>query len=332
LHVTESVSAAPAERAGGRSYKAVYLGFFGLLLFAGAAALVMYFKLLHYRRVAALHLPSDTTAAARIDVEKVVLFEPVRKHLLPLANTLRAGDPRLKTRLKRLEQHTRIDFAVDLREIVVARGPAPGDWIIIFGGLFPTRNVIGGLRQVLAEEGLEARLSPSERILSLAGGLALGHAEDGCILIAASAPRLESALPQQNAFQRLGLLPDGPGAFAFSGDFLKSFPHGELAMTRAEINDIARATGQLRLGNPAEITAQVELRSKAEPADAERLVRAMMREFQVHGEYVRFLERDARIHSPAPGLVQMDTRWERADIDRSAESLARALRAWAEGP
>ena len=122
MHVTEPVPAAPAERAGGLSYKAVYLVFFGLLLSAGIAAAVMYFKLLHYQRVAALHLPPDTTAAARIDVENVALFEPVRKHLLPLANTLRAGDPRLKPRLKRLEQHTRIEFAVDLREIaVVAR-------------------------------------------------------------------------------------------------------------------------------------------------------------------------------------------------------------------
>jgi hypothetical protein len=274
LRVTEPASAAPAERAGGLSYKGVYVAFFGLLLAAGVVAGVMYFKLLHYRRVAALHLPPDTTVAARIDVEDVVLFEPVRKHLLTLANTLRPGDPGLKPRLKRLEQHTRIEFVVDLREIAVARGPTPGDWVVIFGGLFPKEKVVRGLREVFVEEGIDAQLSPSGETLTLPGGLAIGQSEDNCILIAASVPRLESALPQQNSYQRLGLAPEGPAGFAFSGEFLRTSP-GLFSVTPQQSEEIERVHGRLRLGKPGEITTQVELRSKATGAQADQLVAAL---------------------------------------------------------
>ncbi|MGF2075697.1 hypothetical protein, partial [Enterococcus casseliflavus] len=87
------------------------------------------------------------------------------------ADTVRARDPRLKPRLKRLEQHTRIEFVIDLREIAVARGPNPGDWVVIFGGLFPKENVVSGLRRVFEEEGISPQLSPSGRSFTLPGGL-----------------------------------------------------------------------------------------------------------------------------------------------------------------
>jgi hypothetical protein len=340
LRVTEPASAAPAERAGGLSYKGVYVALFGLLLAAGVVAGLMYFKLLHYRRVAALHLPPDTTVAARIDLEDVVLFEPVRKHLLTLANTLRARDPRLKPRLKRLEQHTRIEFTVDLREIAVARGATPGDWVVIFGGLFPKEKVVSGLRQVFVEEGIDAQLSPSGESLTLPGGLAVGQSQDGCILIAASAPRLESALPQQDTFQRLRLAPDGAGGFAVSGNFLPALADAPVVASVAELNEIERARGQLRLGNPGEISSQVELRTKGDPAETERRIGAVvdaLRAFAApppaadHGGERRILE-NARSTATGPGLAKIVAPWERADVDRAAESLARALRAWVEGP
>jgi hypothetical protein len=340
LRVTEPATGIPAERTGGLSYRGVYVAFFGLLFAAGVAAAVMYVKFFHYRRVAALHLPADTTVAARIDVEDVVLFEPVRKHLLPLADTVRVGDPRLKPRLKRLEQHTRIEFVIDLREIAVARGPRPEDWVVIFGGLFPKENVVTGLRRVFEEEGISPQLSPSGRSFSLPGGLALGQAEDGCIMIAATAERLESALPQQDTYQRLLLAPEGSGGFALSRDFQQALADVPVVASVRELGEIERVQAQIRLGNPAEISAQVELRSKGDLGQAERgisAIRAALQTFAARtpgvdrGGETKILEK-ARSTPSAPGLVDVVAPWERADMDRAAQSLARTIGTWAEGP
>ena len=338
LRVIEPSARAPADRAGGLSYKGVYVAFFGLLLAAVVVAGLMYFKLLHYRRVAALHLPPDTTAALRVDIEDAVLFAPVQKHLLPLANSLRPGDPRLKPRLKRLEQHTRIEFVVDLREIAVARGPGPGDWVVVFGGLFPKENVVSGLRQVFAEEGIDAQPSASGRTLTLPGGLAIGQSEDGCILIAATAARLESALPQQDTFQRLSLARDGAGGFAVLGRLQQALADAPAVVAVPELGEIERAHGQLRLGNPVEISARVALRG-GDPAEAERGARRIrdallafaLRPPEVdHGGERRILE-NARFLAAGPGLVEVEAPWERADIDRAAQGLGRAIGRWAAG-
>jgi hypothetical protein len=331
---------APDRRSGGQSYKRIYVAFFGLLLVAGTVAAVMYFKLLHYERAAALHLPPDTTVVARIDVENVVLFEPVRKHLLPLANELRAGDPKLKSRLKRLEQHTRIELAVDLREIAVARGSAPGDWVIVFGGLFPKQNVVSGLRQVFAEEGLQGDLSSDGTRLTLGNGLTLGQAEDGCILIAASAARLESALPRQDTFQRLLLARDGAGGFALAGDFARALADAPFVSAVPELREITRVQGELQLGNPLQISSQVELKQQGEPAEVERRVRATLdalRAFATQPPDVDYAGEARILEKTKPrlagqGSVELAAPWDRADVDRAAESVARALRAWVDPP
>ena len=55
-----------------------------LTLVAAAGAWWAYRSLIHYERRAALHLPGDADFVARLDLEQVVMFEPVRKYLLPL--------------------------------------------------------------------------------------------------------------------------------------------------------------------------------------------------------------------------------------------------------
>src|SRR5690349_10101504 len=64
------------------------------LIFAAVASIgawVAYARLVHYRRCAVEHLPPDAQLVARLDVEQVVLFEPVRRQLIPLIERLPLG-------------------------------------------------------------------------------------------------------------------------------------------------------------------------------------------------------------------------------------------------
>src|SRR6185436_21081050 len=98
------------------------------------------------------------------------------------------------------------------------------------------------------------------------------------------------------------------------------------------------AEGHLRLGNPVEISGQLELRSKGDLDQAERgarAIRSALTTFSArgpgpdHGGERRILE-NAQFTPAAPGLVRVVAPWERADIDRAAQNLAHALSTWAE--
>ena len=335
-----SADGAAPERRGGFSYKTVYVAFFSLLACAGVVALVMYWKLLYYERAVALHVPEDTTFAARVDVEQAVLFEPVRKHLFPLVDGLAVGDPRLKSRTQRLQQHTRIDFAVDLREVVVARGPRPNDWLVGFGGLFPKEHVVAGLQQVFVEEGYEPVLGAGGRMFTIDNGLAVGQSEDGCLWLASSEARLLAALPRRGTSGRLLLARDGAGGFALAGDFPETLADAPVVAKVREVRGIKTAQVELKLGNPLQITSQIEFLDVSDPAKTEvelDLLTAALRAF-VSGQPGADLAGERRIVAEAkpsvvgPGNVVLVAPWDRADVDRGAESLARALRTWVDGP
>ncbi len=71
-------------RRGGLGHRAVFTVFGLSLALAFAAGLLIYFKFVAYGRVAARHLPDDTRLAARIEVETLLISEPIRARLLPL--------------------------------------------------------------------------------------------------------------------------------------------------------------------------------------------------------------------------------------------------------
>ena len=331
--------ASPERGRGAFSYKAVYVAFFGLLFCAGVVALVMYWKLLYYERVAAFHLPEDMTFAARVDVEQAVMFEPVRKHLFPLVNELAVRDPNLKPRSKRIEQHTRVDFAVDLREVMVARGRSPSDWLVGFGGLFP-KDIVGGLQQVFVEEGYSPQVGPSGRMFILENGLAVGQAEDGCIFIAATGARLEAALPRRVTSGRLLLAREGAAGFAVAGDFVGGLADAPVVAAVRELRGIKSAQGEVKLGNPLQITGQIEFLEGGDPARTEKELSTLaeaLRKF-LAGQPEVDLAGERRVLAQAKpsvissGNVVLLAPWERADVDRGAENLARALRAWVNEP
>ncbi|MBX3128623.1 MAG: hypothetical protein KF718_18015 [Polyangiaceae bacterium] len=227
----------------GTSYRVVFAVFFALIAAALTAGAGLYFHKLHYRRVAADHVPKDAWLALRVDAEKVIAYEPVRRHLLPLVDEAAATKLEPK-RSKRLQGSTRVELAVDLREVLVAVGPGEGDWVLVVGGLFPKTGVLEGLSRVLAAEGRTVHLDGDVLEVS---GVAFGQARDGALVAASSRERLSRALSAERGLELTG----DPGVIEAAWR-----PGAQGTLARLGIRE-APPSGRLR----AQVTGEVTLRA-----------------------------------------------------------------------
>lgn len=322
-------------RPGGRSFKLVGGALLALLLVAIGFAVFVYVRMIRYERVAALHLPPETTAALRVDLEKVVLYEPFRKHLLPLVDEL-GNQAEASPRLTRLQRETKIELAVDVRELVLARGAGAGDWLLIAGGKFARGGVVPGVAKVLGEEGIEVRPSPDGRSLLLPGGSALGQADDGAIVIASSERLLGAALPPGDAHRRLGLDLEHPVAFAATAEPLRPIADHPATVAFAALRDVRRVehvAAEVRLGDPLAGEARVQLDpgtdSRAAAARVEAMLSALRLLVRLSGSDLAGEARvlaSARVTPEQGARVRIGFEWQREDVERAARSLAQAIR------
>lgn len=276
------VNVEPPPRPARKAYpfRLVALGLLALVGLAVGAGLFIYWRYVRYERVVALHVPADSRAALRLDVEKVVFFEPVRAHVLPLFDRWQA-DPRLRSRLKRIQGRTGLELGVDLRELAVSVGPAPGDWVVAAGGLFARKKLLEGIRDALNEEfvgeppkgqAVKWRLD-GPMLVADRGSTVLGQAEDGVLIIASSVARLTAALNGPG-------LPDldrsGAGGFVLdTAALLGDVPPGALVAAPGllTLRRIQRVTGSFELAGP---TVDVKARARVQPGEpAEQLVPAV---------------------------------------------------------
>lgn len=306
----------------------------------GAALLVAvawfaYRELIHYERRAIEHVPAGAELALRVDVEQVVLFEPVRRHLLPLLDRALLGDvarPPSSPRLVRLRE-AGVNLALDLREVVFARlGPGAG-WVLALGGIFGTEPLLPRIEQALRQEPGIRWSSERGMIILQPSGVALGQANDGTLLIARDAALLERALPPSRSYEAVGLGPSGAAALGALGSWLRV-----LGSASAEDPDsratLLRASARLELGDPLVLSAEIEHAAPIDVAAVHREIRAWLGapaddvNFAPQADWggERALAARARLISSAPTRVSVWTTWERDEVDRAARSLA----AWLE--
>src|SRR5688572_20938293 len=134
-----------ADRTGSRSFPLV-ISVFALLIVAGIAlGVVIHGRYVAFERTVARHVPEDAALVIRWDVEKITLFEPTRRYLLPLLDAAPndARTPAGATRRKRLSDASGLDIGRDLREAMAVIGPREGDWTLVLGGAFPETGVLG---------------------------------------------------------------------------------------------------------------------------------------------------------------------------------------------
>ena len=264
-----------SERSGALSFPVVAAGFLLLLALGVTIGVLLHQRYVGYERVAARHVPGDVPLVARWDVEKVSLFEPTRRYLLPLldgpAETAAAGDAPAETRRRRLARALDLDVGRDLREVVALFGPAPGDWALVLGGSFRDEITPLAIGRVLALEGSPPRETDGGAVV-WPGGAALGRALDSAFVLASSEARLRATLPVRP------LVPSVPRTGAGSllvraDDALPVTVTDVLAM----LGEVTRVEGTLDWGSPMAAEVTVTYRGAA-PHDAlERAVRAVER-------------------------------------------------------
>ncbi|MDX2052029.1 MAG: hypothetical protein SFV15_06540 [Polyangiaceae bacterium] len=265
------------DRRGGLSHRAVFWGLaVGATLCLSLGA-TLYWHFVHSSRTAARHIPSNFSAL-RIDVEQVIFFEPVRRHLFPLVNELPTPTTKSARRMVRLEQAADTRLAFDLRELVLS-WDGKGEWVGIVTGKFPRQKMVPAIVAELKASGWGVgspiALGGARQAFRLTGDLTLAEAEDGTILF--GSPRAVG----------LGLAPNeevlplaGPGAVSVSGlawERLANAAQSVAWLTPQTAGMLTRWTGlrgRFQIGSEITLDLDIGLRSGSE-ANVEKLLAAL---------------------------------------------------------
>jgi hypothetical protein len=256
-----------AERPGFRSFPVV-MAVFTVLLAAGVAlGVVIHDRYVGFERTAARHVPNDAALVVRWDVEKVTLFEPTRRYLLPLldaaphAAVARPGE----SRRQRLASEIGLDIGRDLREAMAVLGPGERDWALVLGGSFPKTDIVGAVGRVLEREGQKVERLGKDSLVS-SQGVAFGKSPDGTLVIASSRARLEALTvvrAMNDAVPRTGA-----GAFVIQAGAQGLGP--DVRGVLAQLGDVSRVAGLAKWGSPIVVELTVRYRGAAPPDALER--------------------------------------------------------------
>jgi hypothetical protein len=319
-----------------RSFRTVALGGAALAVLIVAVAVSLYLRFIRYERVAARHVPPGTVVALRLDVEQVGLYEPVRRHLIPLLGGPARSRADAEATLGRLEERTGLKRA-DLREIVVARGAVPSDWAIIFGGIFPRSTSGGVLAAALAAEDAAWAPSPDgDAVIHRGLGVAVGRASDGTVLVASSPHALRDAREPSDAYGRIGLSPVGAGSLAMGADGVRELGEwpGVLAHERlaAALSGVEGIRCELSLGERRSVAIRLSDKGHDSGTAAIREGLAIMRGFDRASAdpwdaLLRAGAERAVVAPPARGTATATLAWETAEVDQAFALVADAIQA-----
>lgn len=235
---------------------------------ASLGAWVAYTRLVHYRRCAVEHLPPETELVARLDVEQVVLFEPLRRHLIPLIDRLplagAATNAGAETRTTRLRREAGLNLGLDLREVLVATVP-DRRWVLVLGGLF-RQDLVPAIERELTSEAATGWRRAGEALEFTPSGAALAQASDGSLLLASDRALLEAALPSSTRFRELELGREGAGGARIQHALLDRWAaEGD---TPQWLGSVQSAALDLRLSREIEVGVRLQFPDAASAAAA----------------------------------------------------------------
>jgi hypothetical protein len=322
-----------------RSHRVVLFGLVALLAAALGGMWFAFEQMVDYERRAVYHVPEGAQLALRVDLEQVVLFEPVRRHVFPvLGKQLAVNDG-----LKALERHTGIRLAIELREVMAARQAQSGAWVFAVGGLFPERGVLEGLARLAEERGLGGCNLGDGMLRCPKQKIFVTRADDGILLLGSSEALVASAREVTAEHERLGLLVADAAGFAVEPSWLRALAQrvslpglGPILPGAEALEALRTVSGSVELGTETTLTVRLTPVPSAEVTALETAVRALLQSVarflsligysEVAGE--RSLLAAAIVKTSEDGAVEVTSRWTREDIDRGARSIADWLTAW----
>jgi hypothetical protein len=289
----------------------VYVGLFLVFLAVLGAFFAGYWRFIRYERRALQHVPVASVFALRLDLQPVVLFEPVRRHLFPLLEKLSWGS----SGLARVEAASGVNLSMDLRELVLAT-QADGRWLLVAGGLFDAAKLEQAAAAVLNQ-------STPGKCHALTMGFDCGEfsfaaAKDGTLLVGS-----ESALVTQGEvvtprYQSLNV--NDRAAASWGLDVQSAAAGGTLgAITALRALGLTHARGELDLSDPLGVTVELTSDNPFLRGDGVRALGQLL-PAAARGE-VAVLLGDAEVVTIG-NITAIRTKWSRAAMIEAFERAA----------
>lgn len=301
------------------SHRKVWIGLAVLALVILAVFGGGYWLLVRYEPKAARHIPSNAVLAARVDIEQVVLYEPIRKHLFPVLDGGDGGG-----RLKRFKALSGVNLGMDLREIVVAVLP-DSDVTIAIGGLFPAAGLVSALYQVTQDS--SSGKCTLEGLALRCGGVWFQQADDGTLVVATSERALEASVRGDDWAQHNGL-PTAPLAMVVknvAGAPLVGALPAVLLGGVGWLGEVRRFTVSTDLGDPLQVELALDGLAPSRLGEVKAAVgvlqawAALRPGADVAGE--REVLSRLKVEEAA-GRPVLRSQWSRSDVERAVRAAA----------
>ncbi len=235
------------------------------------AAVAVYLFVIRYEAHARRHVPSNAVFVAHADLADLALFPPVRDRLLVLLLTRASTGA---TRGDRIREATGVRLGTDLREIVVASTDATS-WVLLAGGRIARGRFVDGLADLAREEGWIGFHKEGDLLIG-PGGVAIGQAEDGTIVVGTDVAIASAALPATDEHRRLELPEGGAVTCAIGREGFRGAA-GRAWLGRGEVlGKIDRASGRLDLGSAPSLTLTLEPGPGVQAAELARDLDALL--------------------------------------------------------
>jgi hypothetical protein len=303
---------------------------FALLLALGIGlAVKIHRSYVGFERIAARHVPPDATLVLRWDVEKVSLFEPTRRFLLPLFDdAVPSAQVAAAPRRDRLAKESGTMLGRDLREVLATFGPGPHDWSLLLAGSFPPGDLVAAIGRTLAQEEHPWQTAEGGKLVA-PNGVALGRAGDGALVFASSRGRLDAALAIRPLIPEVPRI--GAGALVVR-DTSQGLPPGA-AEALAPLGSVSRVEGTARWGSPLPVSVELHFEGPP-PADINDRVRRAFA--QLFGDDLPRLEKQfapLSIQQAGNGAISAELLLDDPALQRAADRAAHAVeRALGLGP
>ena len=309
----------------------LFVVLFAAFFLGGATAGALWFFVFRYEPTALSHVPAGSNVVVRIEASDIVLFGPVRNHLLPLVMEDKPPGPALNKVpiVQRLHERTGVRLPVDVREVLVATMDGKSV-VALFGGRIARGKFVAGLSEVAREEGWSNFRVDGDVLVG--PHVAVGQADDGTIVVGTDKAIVMTALPATDDGAKLGLPERGAVTFVVAK------PAWEVLSTTRELvpqagafDGVGRGTGSFILGGSPEIVMRLEPTQGADSAAIERGVTALLSNVRLLTLLMpdRAGEKEAlrqAVVSREGADVVVRAPWPYDGLDRAAAHLAARLR------
>ena len=308
------------------SHRLVWVGLIGLALTVLAVFVIGYWVFVRYERKVLRHLPTNTLAALRVDVEQVALYEPIRKHVFPVIDGAAERGDEGTGRLQRFRELSGVNMGMDLREVAIA--VEPRGWVVLVGGLFPESGLVDALAQVVRETLPDVVCHRREQQLDCDPALTIAQSSDGVVILGANPAVVDSALSTSDWAQRNGM----SEASAIS---LVALPQAESARSMVTagayflgatwLGQVTRMVGIVTLGQPLPVQLALDGLPEAAAQDVNQTLERVQAMAALApgpdwaGERALLARASVRVENGRPVI---EAEWTHDELDRAAATVA----------